>query len=299
MPFGLVFNRNRAHAPIEESPAFAHVAERFRRAGELPRAVSLCRDGLRMFPDHVSGRVTLGLALVDLGKHAEARRELQHALKLAPDNLAAIRGMAHLHDHHDHQDHGESHSSASEALLPSDALLASEALPPSGAMLPSDAPLASDALLPSDEMRTSDEWFAPMDAFDPTEAVDPMPGSAPMQELFDPMPASAPMPAPAPMEVSASIEASEFDALDLDALGPDDEPGEIDPVVRLYREALPLSDQELDVMAIGLEMDALDARWSEQEVPAPAVMQVDSAMRADVVALERFLNQVQTRRMIA
>jgi tetratricopeptide (TPR) repeat protein len=97
MPIALVFNRRQK--ALEESPAFAHVAERFRRAGDLQRAVSLCRDGLRLFPEHVSARVTFGLALLDLGEHAAARVELRQALERAPDNLAAIRGMAALHDH--------------------------------------------------------------------------------------------------------------------------------------------------------------------------------------------------------
>jgi tetratricopeptide (TPR) repeat protein len=98
MPIALVVHRTR-RIPLEESPGFGHAAERLRRAGEPQRAVALCRDGLRRFPDHVSARVTLGLALVDLGQHAEARAELRAVLKRAPDNLAAIRGLAHLHDH--------------------------------------------------------------------------------------------------------------------------------------------------------------------------------------------------------
>lgn len=98
MAIALVLNRWR-QAPLEESASFAHVAERFRRAGELQRSVALCRDGLRQFPEHISARVTLGLALLDLEQYQDARVELQQALKRAPDNLAAIRGLAHLHDH--------------------------------------------------------------------------------------------------------------------------------------------------------------------------------------------------------
>jgi hypothetical protein len=103
------------NTPVEETPAFAHVAEGCRRSGDLTRAVSLCQDGLRRFPDHVSGRVTLGWALLDLGRFDEARQELQHALKRAPDNLAAIRGLAHLHEHTDGGEfHDESHQTDHE-----------------------------------------------------------------------------------------------------------------------------------------------------------------------------------------
>jgi hypothetical protein len=325
MPFGLVFNRNRAQAPIEESPAFAHVAERFRRAGELTRAVSLCRDGLRMFPDHVSGRVTLGLALVDLGQHADARRELQHALRLAPDNLAAIRGMAHLHDHGDsHGDaHGDSHrdsygdvhreygdvhgedegiapeltpapeltfaselAPASELTFASGEELASDEVFPSEEILASGVPAASDDMLSSIEMEATD----PMKFWAPMEAPGPMEASAPMEASI-PLEAFPPMDALPPMEASAPMEASEFDGLDL---------GPVDPVVRMYREALPLQDRELDVMDIGLEMDALDQLWSEPELAAQPELAAEPAaadpIPAELIALEEFLEQVERAR---
>jgi len=94
-------NRSR-QVPAEDTPAFGGIAERFRRAGDLDRAVALCRDGLKKFPDHLSARVTLGWALLDQGKYEDARIELEQALKRAPDNLAAIRGLAELHDRAEH-----------------------------------------------------------------------------------------------------------------------------------------------------------------------------------------------------
>jgi hypothetical protein len=68
------------------------------RAGDLDRAIALCRDGLKRFPTQLSGRVTLGWALLDQGHYDEARTELEQVLRRAPDNLAAIRGLAELHD---------------------------------------------------------------------------------------------------------------------------------------------------------------------------------------------------------
>jgi hypothetical protein len=88
--------------PAEETPAFGAIAERFRRAGDLERAIALCQDGLRRFPDHLSARVTLGWSLLDLGRYDEAREALEQVLKRAPDNLAAIRGLAELHDRAEH-----------------------------------------------------------------------------------------------------------------------------------------------------------------------------------------------------
>ena len=101
MAKSLVLNRNRK-VPAEDTAAFGAIAERFRRAGALERAVELCREGLQKFPDHISARVTLGWSLLDLGKYDDARVELEQVLRRAPDNLAAIRGLAELHDRFEH-----------------------------------------------------------------------------------------------------------------------------------------------------------------------------------------------------
>jgi hypothetical protein len=83
--------------PAEDSPAFGGIAERFRRGGDLERAIALCREGLRKFPNQLSARVTLGWALLDKGDYEGAQVELEQVLRRAPDNLAAIRGLAELH----------------------------------------------------------------------------------------------------------------------------------------------------------------------------------------------------------
>ena len=70
----------RSQRAAEESAAFGPIAERFRRAGDLDRAVSLCREGLQKFPHHISARVTLGWALLDQGKYDEARGELEQGI---------------------------------------------------------------------------------------------------------------------------------------------------------------------------------------------------------------------------
>ena len=93
---------DRWELSAEQTPGFGPIAERFRRAGEHDRAVNLCREGLARFPNHLSGRVTLGWALIDLGRFDEARVELERVIKRAPDNLAAIRGLAELHDRAEH-----------------------------------------------------------------------------------------------------------------------------------------------------------------------------------------------------
>ena len=79
------------------SIAFGALAEEYRRAGRLDDAVAACRTGLERHPSYLSARVTLGRALQELGQHADARAEFEYVLSLAPDNLAAIRGLAELH----------------------------------------------------------------------------------------------------------------------------------------------------------------------------------------------------------
>lgn len=113
MGLGMVLNRNR-QVPAEDSPAFGAIAERFRRAGDLERAVALCQEGLQKFPGHLSARVTLGWSFLDLGRYDEARAELEQVLKRAPDNLAAIRGLAELHDRAEHDEMAAMHRDGSK-----------------------------------------------------------------------------------------------------------------------------------------------------------------------------------------
>jgi tetratricopeptide (TPR) repeat protein len=79
------------------SIAFAQLAEEYRRMGEYVEAVKICRDGLQRHPGYLSAQVTLGRALVELKNFDEARTELEAVLKVAPDNLAAIRALADIH----------------------------------------------------------------------------------------------------------------------------------------------------------------------------------------------------------
>ena len=57
-------------------------------------SVDVCRAGLAVHPTYLSARVTLGRALVELQEYTEAQQELKQVLRTAPENLAAIRGLA-------------------------------------------------------------------------------------------------------------------------------------------------------------------------------------------------------------
>src|SRR3984893_8316949 len=79
------------------SIAFAQLAEECRRAGQYQERVAPCRAGLALHPGYLSARVTLGRALIELNQLDEALAELELVLVSAPENLAAIRGLAEIH----------------------------------------------------------------------------------------------------------------------------------------------------------------------------------------------------------
>jgi predicted Zn-dependent protease len=79
------------------SIAFAQLAEEYRRAGRFHEAIDVCRAGLARHPGYLSARVTLGRALLEVGDVESAQRELTDVLRIAPDNLSAIRGIAEVH----------------------------------------------------------------------------------------------------------------------------------------------------------------------------------------------------------
>lgn len=79
------------------SIAFAQLAEELRRAGANDEAVSVCRAGLARHPGYLSARVTLGRALIEIGQLDDALAELSTVASTAPDNLAAMRGLAEIH----------------------------------------------------------------------------------------------------------------------------------------------------------------------------------------------------------
>jgi tetratricopeptide (TPR) repeat protein len=79
------------------SIAFAQLAEEYRRVGRFQEAIDVCKAGLARHPGYLSARVTLGRALLVVGDIDAAQRELTDVLRVAPDNLSAIRGIAEVH----------------------------------------------------------------------------------------------------------------------------------------------------------------------------------------------------------
>jgi tetratricopeptide (TPR) repeat protein len=97
------------------SIAFAALAEEYRRAGLFEEAIATCKAGLQRHPAYLSAHVTLGRALIEVSRFDEARKELEYVLKTAPENLAAIRGLADIHHRRGEVPEEEHYNAALEA----------------------------------------------------------------------------------------------------------------------------------------------------------------------------------------
>jgi tetratricopeptide (TPR) repeat protein len=73
------------------SRVFAQLAEELRKAGQLPEAVRIARQGLLVHPGYPSARMTLGRALMDMRDLRGARAEFEAVLRGAADNILASR----------------------------------------------------------------------------------------------------------------------------------------------------------------------------------------------------------------
>lgn len=113
----------RRLAQDPSSIAFAQLAEEYRRVGEFDAAVDACRSGLAAHPSYLSARITLGRALVALGRFDEARGELARVLAEEPENVGALRGMGELHLRQGHRHEAHEHFMRALHLAPYDAEL--------------------------------------------------------------------------------------------------------------------------------------------------------------------------------
>lgn len=119
------------------SIAFAALAEEYRRAGQLFDAIEVCRAGLQRHPAYLSARVTLGRALLEVGEVEEGREHLEQVLRVAPENLAAIRALAEIH--HERADFTGSDSPVEFPL----------SVPPPTADTPAEGPSSAIPRLPA------------------------------------------------------------------------------------------------------------------------------------------------------
>jgi tetratricopeptide (TPR) repeat protein len=252
--------RRRVHAD-PASIAFAALAEEFRRVGRYEEAIETCRNGLQRHPAYLSARVTLGRALIETGDYDGAREELDTVLRSAPENLAAIRGLATIQERLGHSSEMDPHLADIMKTMQAEAARV-PVKPPPPPEPPAPEPVAVASLEAPPELERQTPNLEPgIPSFD-LEPSQPAP-----EPEFD-----AETPPHAQPEIDANpwgeAAARTEPALDLSLAPP--------------LGVSPAPDPDLAMM---LETDAVD--------PASAI---DPEVMATVARLERFLGAIQSLR---
>ncbi|HXY18830.1 MAG TPA: tetratricopeptide repeat protein [Gemmatimonadales bacterium] len=86
----------RRYAENPDGRFFAPLADAYRKAGSLDRALELVRAGLVKHPDYLSARIVLGRCLLDKGDDAEAERTFRSVLDLDSENIIALKSLAEI-----------------------------------------------------------------------------------------------------------------------------------------------------------------------------------------------------------
>ena len=85
---------------------------------ELAEALSDCDEALKLQPDNVQTRETLGFVFLKLGEMEVALREYDTALRSDPDRPFALYGRGLVHVTNGDVNNGETDKSAARALMP-------------------------------------------------------------------------------------------------------------------------------------------------------------------------------------
>jgi tetratricopeptide (TPR) repeat protein len=75
---------------------FAPLADAYRKAGELDRAIELCTAGLERHPDYVSAHIVFGRCLMDQKNDAGAADVFRKVLALDPENVLALKILGEI-----------------------------------------------------------------------------------------------------------------------------------------------------------------------------------------------------------
>lgn len=75
---------------------FAPLADAYRKAGELDRAIELCRRGLQEHPDYISAHIVYGRCLIDKHDDPGAEQVFRRVLELDPENILGLRILAEI-----------------------------------------------------------------------------------------------------------------------------------------------------------------------------------------------------------
>jgi tetratricopeptide (TPR) repeat protein len=84
------------YAEHPEGRIFTHLAEAYRKAGDLDRAAEVLGAGIERHPDYSSAHVVMGRVLVDQGRPLAAEASFERVLELDSHNLVALRALGDL-----------------------------------------------------------------------------------------------------------------------------------------------------------------------------------------------------------
>ena len=90
----IIYSYLKKYQEDPTSRVFAPLAEAYRKAGLTDEAIEIAREGLRIHPGFIGGRVALSRALFDKKLYTEVIDELSPIVRDIPDNLVAQRLLA-------------------------------------------------------------------------------------------------------------------------------------------------------------------------------------------------------------
>ncbi len=78
---------------------FAILADEYRKAGRLARAVEIVRAGIEERPNHSSAHIVLGRCLVDLAEYDQAAETFERVLELDGENIIELQTLTWMAEH--------------------------------------------------------------------------------------------------------------------------------------------------------------------------------------------------------
>ena len=86
----------KAYRRNPQAPLFAHLAEIYLKKGDVPRALTLCLSGCKLFPDYPTGHLILSRCYEVQGDLDNARKALLRGLLLDPVNPSGFGRLARI-----------------------------------------------------------------------------------------------------------------------------------------------------------------------------------------------------------